>query len=230
MAVPFVASATNPVAATGGADTESLESIKARGAQQLRHGGRAVSAEDLQWLARDATPEIARARCLSLTGPAGFAQRGWVTLLIVPYSDEPEPQPSAETKRRVHDYLARRVPVALAQHIRVTGPRYTPIGVRAEIVPLQAQEAEAVERRVRQNLNQFLHPLTGGLDRHGWQFGQEVWLSQIARVIEETQGVDYVSQVLLMSGGHLYEELIPIDADGLLAAGDHELKLTVGAR
>ncbi|MEO8338193.1 MAG: baseplate J/gp47 family protein [Nitrospirota bacterium] len=230
MAVPYVASATNPVAATGGADTESLETIKVRGPQRIRHGGRGVSAEDLEWLAREATPEVARARCLSLTGPAGHAQRGWITVIVVSFSQDAQPQPSAETKRRVHDYLVEVVPATLSRHIRVTGTRYTPVGVRAEIVPRQAAQAAAVEARVRENVNQFLHPLTGGPDRLGWQFGQGVRLSQIARVIEETPDVDYATQILLMSEGHVYEDLVPVESDGLVASGDHELKLTVGGR
>src|SRR5262249_20311642 len=100
---PLVERAVNPVAATGGSNTESLETIKTRGAQRIRHGGRGVSAEDMEWLADEATPEVARARCLSLTGPAGHAQRGWVTMIVVPFSPDPQPQPSAETKRRVHE-------------------------------------------------------------------------------------------------------------------------------
>jgi hypothetical protein len=230
MAVPFVASAANPVAATGGAATESLDAVKARGPQKIRHGSRGISAEDLEWLAREATPEVARARCLSLTGPAGHAQRGWVTLIVVPFSQEVEPQPSAQTKRRVRDYLGARVPVALSKGIRVTGPKYTLVRIRAEIVPLQPDQAAAVEARLRNNLNSYLHPLTGGQDRQGWQFGQTVRLSQIARVIETTEGVDYAAQLIMLNDGHIFEELIPVDADGLVASGSHELTLTVRAR
>jgi predicted phage baseplate assembly protein len=218
------------VAATGGAATESLDAVKARGPQKIRHGGRGISAEDLEWLAREATPEVARARCLSLTGPAGHAQRGWVTLIIVPFSQEVEPQPSAQTKRRVRDYLVARVPVALSKGIRVTGPKYTLVGIRAEIVPLQPDQAAVVEARLRNNLNSYLHPLTGGQDRQGWQFGQPVRLSEIARVIETTEGVDYAAQLIMLNDGHIFDELIPVDADGLVASGSHELTLTVGAR
>jgi hypothetical protein len=229
-AVPFVALVTNPVVAGGGAESEALERVAGRGAQRIRHGGRAVSGEDLEWLAREATPEVARARCLSLTGPAGHAQRGWVTMRIVPFSQEAQPQPSAETMRRVLSYLAERVPVTVASRIRVTGVPYMRVSVRADIVPQQAGQAAAVESGVRENLNRFLHPLIGGIDGQGWEFGQAAHLSQIAYVIEATAGVDYAADVMLMNEGHLYDEVISVQADGLLAPGDHELTLTVGAR
>lgn len=229
-AVPFVALVTNPVAAGGGAESETLDRVKVRGAQRIRHVGRAISDEDFEWLAREATPEVARARCLSLTGPAGHAQRGWVTMRIAPFSQEAEPQPSAETMRRVRSYLVERAPASVASRIRVTGVRYTRVSVRAEVVPQQADQAAQVEARVRENLNRFLHPLTGGIDGQGWEFGQAAHLSQIAYVIEATAGVDYAAEVMLMNEGHLYEELISVQADGLVAAGNHELTLTVGMR
>lgn len=229
-AVPFVASVTNPVAAGGGAESEALERVRCRGAERIRHGGRAISGEDFEWLAREATPEVARARCLSLTGSAGHAQRGWVTIRIVPFSREAEPQPSVETMRRVRSYLVERAPATVAPRIRVTGVAYIRVSVRAEIVPQQADQAAQVEARVRENLNRFLHPLTGGVDGQGWEFGQAAHLSQIAYVIEATTGVDYAAEVMLMNEGHLYDELISVQADGLVAAGNHELTLTVGVR
>jgi hypothetical protein len=228
IAVPYVASATNPIAATGGANTEPIEAVKNRGSQRLRHYDRAVTGEDLEWMAHEATPEVARARCLSLVGPVGHAQRGWITLIVVPFSSESQPQPSAETKRRVRDFLAQRVPATLAPRIRVTGPSYVPIGVRAELRPQVADAAAAVESIVRSNLNQFLHPLTGGPNGQGWQFGQAIRLSQIARVIEQTSGVDCAVQLLLISNGHLFDELVPLAPDTIAAAGDHELRLIVG--
>jgi hypothetical protein len=230
MAVPMVESVVNPVAATGGADTEALDAVKMRGAESIRSGGRGVSAEDLEWLAHEATPEVARAHCLPLTGPAGYAQRGWVTLIVVPFSLDPQPQPSAETKRRIQTHLAQNVSATSFRGIRVTGPTYTLVSIRAEIVPQQPDQAATVEAAVRQRLNQFLHPLTGDTDQRGWQFGQPVRLSQIARVIEETDGVDYCAQLWLMNDGHVYDDMVPVNVDGLVAAGPHELKLTVGVR
>jgi hypothetical protein len=149
---------------------------------------------------------------------------------IVPFSQEAEPQPSAETMRRVLSYLTERVPVTVASRIRVTGVPYMRVSVRADIVPQQADQAAVVESGVRENLNRFLHPLIGGIDGQGWEFGQAAHLSQIAYIIEATAGVDYAADVMLMNQGNLHEELIPVPADGLLAAGDHELTLTVGAR
>jgi hypothetical protein len=76
-------------------------------------------------------------------------------------------------------------------------------------------------------LNCFLHPLTGGVDGRGWCFGQPLYLSQIATLIEGTAGVDYASSVVLLVGDQVFDEMVPVDPNTLIASGDHEIKLTI---
>ncbi|HET6728251.1 MAG TPA: hypothetical protein VFG96_02465, partial [Jiangellaceae bacterium] len=86
-AAPYVEAVANPLPASGGADGEALDELVAgrdarsvrtarpgraqrtgvwrRGPQQLRHRGRALAASDYEWLARDASPAVAAARCVS---------------------------------------------------------------------------------------------------------------------------------------------------------------------
>jgi uncharacterized phage protein gp47/JayE len=225
---PFVASATNPSPALGGAAIESDESVRSRGPQRLRHHDRAVSATDFEWLAREASPDVARARCLPITGPDGHAQRGWVTVVVVPFSRDARPALNSELRRRVREHLSRRAPAAVARRVRIIGPQYAPIGVQAEIAPIRPDEAAAVEARVREALNRFLHPLTGGPNWQGWNFGQSVYLSQIAKVIEGAEGVDYARKIRLRVNDQIFDEFVQMDTDMLAAAGDHTLKLIVG--
>lgn len=63
--VPYIESVTNHEAADGGADQESLEWVKERGPKMLRHGGRAVTVQDIEDLTYEAAPEVARAQALA---------------------------------------------------------------------------------------------------------------------------------------------------------------------
>lgn len=234
-AAPYVMGVTNPVPASGGADIEADPATKRRGPETIRHSGRAVAMRDFEWLAREASPDIARACCLPLAGDDGHARRGWVTLLVIPQSQEQQPQPSLELRRRVCDYLVKRAPATIAGRIRVTGPAYSPISVRAEIIPYDPADAALVEARVRAGLNDFLHPLTGGQGGLGWDFGQPIYLSQIAQVIETTPGVDYAKEIVLglqpaADNGlaQVFNEYVPVDAGTLVCAGTHEIKITFG--
>jgi hypothetical protein len=228
-AVPFIQTVTNPVPASGGADIETVDAVKQRGPQQLRHRGRAVATADCEWLARTASPDVERVCCLPITGPAGRAQRGWITLLVAPASPDPRPQPSPDLSQRIREYLACHVPATASQRVRVAGPQYIAVGVYAEIIPSDPSSAARVEAQVRENLNQFLHPLAGGMDGQGWAFGQSVYLSQVAAIIETTAGVDYARQIRLRVGDQTFSDTVPVDAYSLVAAGTHELKLSIGA-
>lgn len=229
-AVPFVASVTNPVAAVGGADGESRPALCVRGPQRLRHRDRAITPSDIEWMARDASPEIARARCLAITGPDGHAQRGWITVIVVPRSDAAQPLPTAELQRHVAEYLRVRVHANLVRRLRVVEPRYIALNVAAEIVPQDPSAAATVAAQLRENLNRYLHPLTGGPDKKGWGFGAGVHMSNIAAVIEATLGVDYARDIHLFVDGGERCQSVTVPRDALLCAGAHELKLVVGMR
>ncbi len=224
--VPYVIGVTNPVGAAGGATSEPAEAIRARGPEHIRHRGRGVSARDIEWIAREASPAVARARCL--TGAHKLAERGGITLLVVPHGMEAAPRPTPELKRRVQEYVAERVTASAARRVQVVEAEYMPVGVVAQIVPGRAGEAAQVEARVLKRLNDFLHPLTGGTDGRGWEFGQPLYLSQIASVVEKTPGVDYALHLGLRARGELFSDVVPVEPDVLLTAGDHELKLTPG--
>lgn len=224
--IPYVVGVTNPVAAAGGAASERPEEVRERGAQSLRHRDRAVSAQDFEWLAREASPEVARARCLA--GGRGGEERGGVSLLVIPHSADPRPQATPELQRRVREHLAARAPATVSRRIRIAEARYVPVGVVAAIVPLRAGEAAQVEARLMARLNNFLHPLNGGAEGRGWGFGEALYLSQLAALIEKTPGVDYAPRIMLRVEGEVFGDFVPVADDALIAAGDHEIKLTLG--
>jgi len=188
----------NPVPAGGGSDQESLDAVKERGPLVLKHRDRAVSFEDYEWLAREASLQVARARCL----PArDAATAGQVRLILVPDSDEGMPVPSPGLLRLVQERLdARRI---LTADLRLLSPTYVEVSVAAEVVPVSLDEADVVGSRVADRLTAYLHPLRGGSGGSGWPFGRDVYVSEIAAVIERTDGVDYLKGVALrgLAGG-----------------------------
>ena len=226
-AVPFVTAVTNPVSAGGGADAELFDGVRLRGPQRLRHRDRAVTPSDFEWLAREASPAVARARCLPTSGDVGRGQRGWVTLIVVPHSYDLKPQLEPGLRLRIQDYLTERVPAAVAGQVRITDPAYMPIGVSAEITPVLPGEAAVVEAQVLKELDSFLQSLNGGPEGKGWDFGQTLYLSQIAHLIEQTPGVAYAQQIRLIVEGQVFDEIVPVNEDMLIAPGDHEIRIVL---
>jgi hypothetical protein len=197
----------------------------ARGPKVTRHRRQALSQDDYEALAREASPAVAVARALPATYPNGRPAPGWVKLIIVPHSHDPQPQPSFELRRRVQDFLAARAPATVAGQIAVVGPVYLPIGVEAVVVPLSPQEAGLVGERVHQVLSTFLHPLTGGPAGEGWPFGRDLYLSDVAAVLEAIAGVDYVETINLLLDGTPRGERIDVPPDRIVVAGPLRITL-----
>jgi hypothetical protein len=219
-AAPFVQEVTNPRPADGGADGELPEQVTARGPRTLRHRGRALSARDYEALAREASPGLAAARALPATAPNGRPAPGWVTVIIVPQSAEPQPFPSFELRRRVQAHLAARAPATLAgERIGVIGPTYLPIGLNATVIPRDVSEAGRVRRRVEAAAARFLHPLTGGPEGRGWPFGRDVYQSDVAALLEGVAGVDYIAELVLLLDDTPQGERVPVPPVRIVVAG-----------
>jgi hypothetical protein len=63
------------------------------------------------------------------------------------------------------------------------------------IAPVSLDTAASVLAGVNQAVVSFLHPLTGGFDGHGWDFGREPHPSDLYTVIEAVPDVDHVSSL-----------------------------------
>jgi len=234
--LPFIDKVVNYEAAAGGADLESLDSVTTSGPLRIKSRDRAVTVEDYEWLAREAAGEVAKSRCLALTKALSLMEAntqgtdpGWITVIVVPKGQEDKPLPTEGVIKTVKDYLAERALSTLADRIDVIGPQYVEIEVAAEVVPRRIAEAKTVEKRVFDNLRAFLHPLSGGPDGVGWEFGRDIYISEIAAVVQATEGVDRVRTLAVKkSGATGLLDSIAIGSNELPASGRHTI-LAVGA-
>jgi uncharacterized phage protein gp47/JayE len=222
----------NPLSAEGGADAETTELLRVRGPRTVRHRGRAVTAEDYETLAHEASPSVAVARALPHRDPAGRDRPGWVTLVIIPYSAEPQPYPSFGLREAVRRFVAARAPadVVVAGQLTVTGPDYLPVDVEATVVPTDPSEAGAVEQAARAAIAGFLHPLTGGPAGRGRRPGEDVWLSDLAVVLERAAGVDHAREVTLLVDGVARGDHVRVPDERIAVAGEIRLRLIVEVR
>lgn len=226
--VPYIDKVGNFAAATGGANAEDLSSLIARAPHTLRHGNRAVTVEDYEDLAKLASPEVARVKCVPLydlaSDPDALRQQlGFVSLIIVPRSTEPKPAPTLELLNRVRDYLDLHR--SLNGDIAVVGPDYMRVDVEATLGVRSLEGARDVEVAVTQALARFLHPLTGGLDGGGWDFGRKPHKSDLYALLEATPGVDHVSAIRV---GEFKERADAATTERFLVhSGTHKITLTL---
>lgn len=230
--VPYVEKVTNLEAAGGGAEQESLEQVKQRGPKFLRHRGRAVTWQDFEDIAYEASPDVARAKAIApsfnpldrnlwikdpkapnLDQHKRPDEAGQIRMLIVPRSQARQPVPSLALIDRVTAYVQERCDPSV--NLQVTGPEWQAVSVTAEVVPVSLERADAVRAAVVQHLENFLHPLSGGKKGQGWALGRLPQQSDLYAVIESIPGVDYVQSLKIQTDS---EELSP---EKLVYSGIH---------
>ena len=209
--VPYIDGVTNYQSSQGGAPSEPIGRLQARGPQVLRHRDRAVAAADLEDLAAAASADVAIAAAivpafnpyslwLDPKAPAptpahALVDAGRIGVIIVP--NEPgsaRPTPSLVMLRQVQDYLEERCPPTA--DLWVAGPEWIEVTVTATLVATSAEEAGLVGDRARAVLEGFLHPLAGGPDGQGWAFGSRPHSSDLSALLEAVEGVDHVQSLI----------------------------------
>ncbi|RQH53447.1 putative baseplate assembly protein [Okeania hirsuta] len=225
--VPYVDKVINHQAAAGGAEAETLNSLIERAPREIRHRQRAVTLEDYEDLAKLASPEVIRAKCIPLTNlkvnPLDTRELlGAVSVIIVPRSTEAKPLPSLELINRVQDYLETHASPTV--NISVVGPLYVRVSITVEIALISLEGGGQVAQAVEQKLASFLHPLTGGFEGMGWDFGREPYKSDFYRLLEGIAGVDHIRNLEVDE----MEELTGAKQTGrfLVYSGNHEISLT----
>lgn len=225
--VPFIDKVSNIDASTGGSAAETDAALISRAPRVLRHGGRAVAADDYADLARLASPDVARARCVPLRqlqfDPTGTAAvPGVVSVIIVPATVDPKPRPSIQLLERVQRFLDACD--SATADVVVVGPLYVRVDVALEVALSRPDSVVLAERAIRERLSAFLHPLTGGRDGRGWDFGREPHASDVLALISDVPNIRYVRNVRLTQ----VEEVEGARQSGrfLVYSGLHQLDFT----
>lgn len=220
--VAYLAAVTNLRPACGGADAESPAEFAARSPAALRHRGRAVAAADFEDLAREASPELARAlavaprfdpvtAALDVTdlpeqpGPSSHVYRiADVPALTAAAAARAgrirllvvprgqEARPAPSAGLLAHVGAYLRARAAAGVVIEVTGPNWVEVRVSARLVATSQARAIGLVEAARTALDRFLHPLQGGLDGAGWPFGRVPRRSDVNRILAGVPGVDHV--------------------------------------
>ncbi|MFD0145413.1 MULTISPECIES: putative baseplate assembly protein [unclassified Streptomyces] len=197
--VPYVARVENREAARGGVDGETVDNAKVRAPHVLRIRDRAVTAQDYEFIAREAAPSVRRVRCL----PAVAGEGGAVRVLIVPdaVADERDDRlrfeqliPSEQVLSAITARLDERRLVGT--RLVVEPPAYQGITVVARLIA-DPQDVDRVREAALAALFRHFNPLHGGADGGGWAFGRPVQYGEVFAVLQRAARNALVEEVRL---------------------------------
>ncbi len=234
--IPYVTSVNNFEAARGGTDAETIDSAKLRAPHIVRANTRAVTAEDYEFLALEASPGVARAKCIS-SGDNSDGQStppGVVRLLLVPSVSDSSGEIPVEdlelptsVREKVQAYLDERR--LLATRLEIASPEYTQVAVVVQVRARRHSVPERIADDVEKKLYQYINPVCGGADGTGWPFGRSLSLPEVYAALQGIRNVDYVEEVRIFpvdtASGERQEAVAKIDVSpqGLICSHKHEV-------
>lgn len=208
-------SCENPLAASGGADNETIAAALDRVPGEVRRQHRAVTTSDFRELAL-MTPaaHLGRVEVLPRAIPADFHltaapiegevipnRPGAVTVMVWPEEDRKHPNapmPTRTTLRRVCAYLDERR--LITTELWVVPPAYRKLAVSVGVVVKSGHPIEGVRRWVELLVRQFLAPLPPyGPEGQGWPLGRPVIARELEAAVVQVEGVQYLSGAIRLA-------------------------------
>lgn len=196
--------------ATGGRDAESLEAAFRRVRRDRKYPDRAVTADDMAYLAEH-TPGLRVGRTAVLLRDRPEAPRDAppaADVVVVPYAPEgagrPEPSPGFLEAVQAHVDRHR----LLTDRVRVVAPNYVGISVSLTVQSTDWRPVADRSDDVAAAIRAYLHPIHG-FEGDGWPFGRTLHAEEIVEVVTDVEWVDTIERLSVTARGNAR-----VDADG----------------
>jgi predicted phage baseplate assembly protein len=231
---PGIASVTNPAAATGGVDAESLQAARERARLEIRARSRAVTAEDFEALTLAASSRVARAVCVAP------AESGPIRVHLLPRL-QPADRQLKYDELVPDEGLMTHVAAALDEHrllgcnVRLAPVRLRGVSVVADVRASPLADLERVQHDVEHALYVYLNPLIGGSPEgpgDGWPLGRALNQGELFGIVYGIPGVEFVNILRMYETDIRTGEQAPqpteshlvLGSDELVASGKHIVK------
>ena len=149
-----------------------------------------------------------------------------VTVVAVPYMREGSITPAAGEGflKTILQHLNKHR--LITTNILVINPEYKKITISCNIYLKKGKSPKREGDNIIKKLNQFLSPIKGGPDGKGWPFGRAVYPSEIYKIIDEVEAVDYATNLSFIDDkGQHNKDIIKISPISLVYPGEHQLKI-----
>jgi len=114
---------------------------------------------------------------------------GVITVVVVPEAlpDEFKPMPSEDTLKLVGQWLNQHR--LITTELYVAAPKYREVEIEARVIAQPTANSGQVAEALQKMLLDYFHPLRGGANGTGWDFGASISFAETYRRILNTPGV-----------------------------------------
>lgn len=193
-----------PIATSGGDDSETLDAVEQRLPGTLRHKDRAVTADDYEALAMSIPgAPVGRVEVLPLFKPQTRTANtpGVVSVMVLPEKDgvqAPCPRADRPMLETVYAFLSPRKPAAAEMY--VIASEYVGLGVSVGVDVRAGFGLLQIQQQVELALRTYLWPLApGGNTNQGWPLGRQVRSLELEVIVSQVSGIEEVNGLTLFS-------------------------------
>jgi len=188
---------------------EELATGIRRGVKQLSECTRAVTAKDYELLAynalmekpgmKEAYPDLTvRTICytnrdLENRKTDEDEKFGHVSIILITKTQNQMKflQEPYDLRQYVKQYLSERK--LITNRVHVVDPDYQEVRINMQI----AAKDEKLANTVKEVIEKYLDPITGGTDKKGWTLGRNLYSSDLYYLVEGITGIDHVIRIEL---------------------------------
>ena len=197
----FVSTVYNPLPLVGGYDRETSQQAIDRACGEQSHHFRAVTVDDFENLAMEASGNIRKVKACSCLNVEGESAPGYVTLVLLTRDYDPSGYGYEDQKKEIYAYFKDKLPTGLDEDGRfvIRAPRLARLELHVDAVIGADQDIFRMQQTVLRRLEKFLDPVTGNFDNEGWDIGEMPQQTQIATLIRSVPGVENVKRIVVFA-------------------------------
>lgn len=176
----YVSEVTNPFPTYGGYDAYTEESATDYITGVLRSRNRVVTQEDILDVLRQTSYSVVGIRCGLDVDALGNPAPGKVTIAVLIKEYDSGSHIFQELKEEMKKQLEESGSfLVMGREVQLIQPHFLRLNVRLWLEKDTMENAYDVQNTAYRILEEFIHPITGGLDGNGWKIGTFPRVSQI---------------------------------------------------
>ncbi len=215
-AMRFVSRVYNPAATHGGSNCEDIDTAVQRGANMLKHNIRAVTEEDFEALAMEASRNIAKVKCVSNISREGGFVPGRVTVAVLLDEYNKGRDLFLAQRDNISNFLCQRAGCTIANGgLTVIEPVFLKLSVKLWFKVKEVENIYEIQRIFKEKINGFIDPLKGNFNNCGWNIGELPNKSRLYSFIKSLDIDGSVERLIVTVSGEENDRQLETESDDL---------------
>ncbi|MBO4395707.1 MAG: baseplate J/gp47 family protein [Eubacterium sp.] len=194
--IGYVNRVYNPLALTGGCDPEQLYEGVNRNSAIIRHQNRAISNDDYELLAMEASRDIRLVKCFTGYNEDGEEKKGAVTLVVLGKSVGGVGFDSL--RERIVSHMREKLSPIItgSRRFTVTEPSFVEIRLYIELTVESYEQVFEVREKIKERLAKAIAPkLTP--EGEGFEIGEFPTTIRIQNTISDIEGIVFIQKLII---------------------------------